>query len=81
MYIQAVNWLHKLTYHCYYSIYVIHTAVEAQILMQEDLTGITSIRFPTLTNTSADISLVFGGMTPTIEIPSTIILRQLEEGI
>ena len=48
--------------------------------MLEDLTGITSIQFPTLTNTSADISLLFGSMTPMIEIPSTIILRQLEEG-
>ena len=49
--------------------------------MQEDLTGITSIQFPTLTNTSDDISSVFGSMTPMIVIPSTIILRQLEEGI
>ena len=48
--------------------------------MQEDLIGITSIQFPTLTNTSTDISLVFGSMTPMIEIPSTIILRQFEEG-
>ena len=41
----------------------------------------TSIQFPIVTNTSTDASLVFGSMTPMIEIPSTIVLRQLEEGI
>ena len=49
--------------------------------MEEDLRNITSIQFPTVTNTSTNDSLVFGSMTPMIEIPSTIILRQLEEGI
>ena len=58
-----------------------YTVIEAQILMQEDLKGMTSIQFPTVTNTSTDASLVFGSMTPMIEIPSTVVLRQLEEGI
>ena len=54
--------------------------IEAQIPMPEDLKRKTSIQFPTVTNTSTDVSLVFGSMTPMIEIPSNIILRQLEEG-
>ena len=49
--------------------------------MQEDLRRKTSIQFPTVTNTSNDVTLVFGSMTPMIEIPSTVVLRQLEEGI
>ena len=58
-----------------------HLVIEAQIPIEEDLQNISSIQFPTVTNTSTDDSLVFGSMTPMIEIPSTIILRQLEEGI
>ena len=54
--------------------------IEAQIPMPEDLKRKTSIQFPTVTNTSTDVTLVFGSMTPMIEIPSNIILRQLEEG-
>ena len=30
---------------------------------------------------SNDVTLVFGNMTPMIEIPSNIVLRQLEEGM
>ena len=48
--------------------------------MTEDLQKRTSIQFPAVTNTSTDVSLVFGNMTPMIEIPSAIVLRQLEEG-
>ena len=54
--------------------------IEAQIPMEEDLINITSIQFPTVTNTSDNDSLVFDNMTPMIEIPTSIILRQLEEG-
>ena len=54
--------------------------IEAQILMEEDLINVTSIQFPTVTNTSDNDSLVFDNMTPMIEIPTSIILRQLEEG-
>ena len=54
--------------------------IEAQIPMEEDLINITSIQFPTVTNTSDNDSLVFDDMTPMIEIPTSIILRQLEEG-
>ena len=57
-----------------------YVVIEAQIPMPEDLKKKTSIQFPTVTNTSTDVSLVFGSMTPMIEIPSNIILRQLEEG-
>ena len=48
--------------------------------MQEDLERKTSIQFPTVTNTSNDVTSVFGSMTPMIEIPSAVVLRQLEEG-
>ena len=48
--------------------------------MEEDLINVTSIQFPTVTNTSDNDSLVFDNMTPMIEIPTSIILRQLEEG-
>ena len=54
--------------------------IEAQIPMEEDLINVTSIQFPTVTNTSDNDSLVFDNMTPMIEIPTSIILRQLEEG-
>ena len=49
--------------------------------MQEDLERKTSIQFPTVTNTSNDVTSVFGSMTPMIEIPSAVVLRQLEEGM
>ena len=62
--------------HMYFNCLVI----EAQILMEEDLINVTSIQFPTVTNTSDNDSLVFDNMTPMIEIPTSIILRQLEEG-
>ena len=39
-----------------------------------------SIQFPTVTDTSTNDSLVFGDMTPMIVIPTTIVLRELEEG-
>ena len=48
--------------------------------MQEDLERKPSIQFPTVTNTSNDVTSVFGSMTPMIEIPSAVVLRQLEEG-
>ena len=54
--------------------------IEAQIPMEEDLINVTSIQFPTVTNTSDNDSLVFDNMTPMIEIPTSIIIRQLEEG-
>ena len=46
--------------------------------MEEDLINKTSIQFPAVTDTSDNNSLVFGNMTPMIEIPTSIILRQLE---
>ena len=62
--------------------YIIHyIVIEAQIPMQEDLRRKTSIQFPSVTNMSNDVTMVFGNMTPMIEIPSSIILRQLEEGM
>ena len=57
-----------------------YLVIEAQIPMQEDLQGKESIQFPASTNKSTDVSLIFGNMTPMIEIPSAVILRQLEEG-
>ena len=54
--------------------------IEAQIPKEEDLINITSIQFPTVTNTSDNDSLVFDNMTPMIEIPTSIVLRELEEG-
>ena len=54
--------------------------IEAQIPMEEDLINKTAIQFPTVTDTSDNDSLVFGNMTPMIEIPTTIVLRELEEG-
>ena len=48
--------------------------------MQEDLETKPSIQFPTVTNISNDVTSVFGSMTPMIEIPSAVVLRQLEEG-
>ena len=49
--------------------------------MEEDLINKTSIQFPTVSNTSTNDSLVFGNMTPMIEIPTTVILRELEQGV
>ena len=58
-----------------------YLVIEAQIPMLEELRNKTSIQFPAITNKSTDVSLVFGNMTPMIEIPSSIVLKQLEEGI
>ena len=55
--------------------------IEAQIPMQEDLESKTSIQFPAVTNTSTNVSLIFGDMTPMIEIPTSIVLKQLQEGM
>ena len=60
--------------------YFAYIVIEVQILMEEDLLHKTSIQFPTVTNTSDNGHLVFGDMTPVIVIPTTIILRELEEG-
>ena len=54
--------------------------IEAQVPTEEDLRRKTSIQFPSVTNMSNDVTLVFGNMTPMIEIPS-IVLRQLKEGM
>ena len=52
------------------------SVIEAQIPMREELESKTLIQFP---DTSTNDSLVFGNMTPMIEIPTTIVLRQREE--
>ena len=57
-----------------------YVVIEVQIPMEEDLMNKTSVQFPTVTDTSDNDSFVFGDMTPMIEIPTTIILRMLEEG-
>ena len=44
--------------------------------MREELESRTLIQFPDTLNND---SLIFDNMTPMIEIPTTIILRQLEE--
>ena len=44
--------------------------------MREELESKTLIQFP---DTSANDSLIFDNMTPMIEIPTTIVLRQHEE--
>ena len=49
--------------------------------MEEDLINKTSIQFPTVNDTSTNETLVFGDMTPMIEIPTSIVLRELEEGV
>ena len=62
--------------------YIIYDIViEAMIPMKEDIKRKTSIQFPTVSNTTSNVSLVFGDMTPMIEIPTSIVLRQLEEGV
>ena len=48
--------------------------------MQEDLESKESIQFPAVINISTNDPLPFDGMTPMIEIPTSIVLRQLEEG-
>ena len=58
----------------------VYVVIEVQIPMEEELITKASIQFPAVTNTSDNDSLVFSSMTPMIEIPSTIILRELEEG-
>ena len=55
--------------------------IEAQVPTEETLRSKTSIQFPSVTNMSNDVTMVFGNMTPMIEIPSNIVLRQLEEGM
>ena len=57
-----------------------YVVIEVQIPMEEDLMNKTSVQFPTVTDTSDNNAFVFGDMTPMIEIPTTIILRELEEG-
>ena len=54
--------------------------IEAQIPREEDLRAKPSINFPAVDTSSTNISSVFGSKTPMIEIPSTIVLRRLEEG-
>ena len=51
--------------------------------MRKDLETKPSIQFPAVTNGSTNDSSesVFGDMTPMIEIPSSIVLKQLEEGM
>ena len=60
--------------------YFVCVVIGVQIPLEEDLINKTSIQFPTVTNTSDNDNLVFGDMTPMIEIPTTILLRELEEG-
>ena len=60
--------------------YFVYVVIEVQIPIEEDLLNKTSIQFPTVTNTSDNGYLVFGNMTPMIEIPTMIILRELEKG-
>ena len=60
-----------------------YLVIEAQIPVQEDLENKESIQFPAVTavtNTSTNDPLLFDSMTPMIEIPTSIVLRQLEEG-
>ena len=57
-----------------------YLVIEAQIPVQEDLESKESIQFPAVTNTSTNDPLPFDSMTPMIEIPTSIVLRQLEEG-
>ena len=66
------------TYTCMY-LYT-YVVIEVQIPMEEDLMNKTSVQFPTVTDISDNDSFIFGDMTPMIEIPTTIILRELEEG-
>ena len=58
----------------------VYPVIEAQIPTEEELRTKESIQFPTVTDTSTNDSLVFGSMTPMIEIPTTVVLRELEEG-
>ena len=60
--------------------YFVCVVIGVQIPMEDDLLNKASIQFPTVTNISDNDSLVFGDMTPMIEIPTTIILRELEKG-
>ena len=61
--------------------YCDYLVIEAQIPMEEDLINKTSIQFPTVTNTSENDSLVFDNMASMIEIPTSIIIRELQEGL
>lgn len=56
-----------------------YLVIEAQIPAEEDLRTKESIQFPTI-NTLSNDSLVLSDRTPMIEIPTTIVLRELEEG-
>ena len=65
----------------YIYIHLNYVVIEAQIPRQEDLREKSSIIFPAdITNSSTNVTSIFGNMTPMIEIPSTIVLRQIEEG-
>ena len=57
-----------------------YLVIEAQIPVQEDLESKESIQFPAVTNTSTNVPLPFDSMTPMIEIPTSIVLKQFEEG-
>ena len=57
-----------------------YLVIEAQIPIEEELRTKATIQFPTV-NTSTEDSSVLGDMTPMIEIPTTIVLRELEEGV
>jgi len=59
----------------------IYIVIEAKILREEELRTKSSINFPSDTKSSTNVSSVFGNMTTMIEIPSTIALRQLEQGL
>ena len=57
-----------------------YLVIEAQIPIEEELRTKASLQFPTV-NTSTEDSSVLGDMTPMIEIPTTIVLRELAEGV
>ena len=57
-----------------------YLVIEAQIPREEDLRNKTSFNFPDVTNSPTNVSSAFGSMTPMIEIPTSIILKQLEQG-
>ena len=74
--------MYIITYiHIHIQIWLHFIVIEAKVPTEEDLRRKTSIQFPSVTNMSNDVTMVFGNMTPMIEIPSSIVLRQLEEGM
>jgi len=53
--------------------------IGAQIATQENLRNTSTVEFPPPDSSSESIFMMFGNMTPMIQIPSSVIVNQISE--